>query len=99
MRIENNRAIQFYQRTKAVTSVKKEGKSSTAAAGKTDLVSISPEAVRQYELGSAAQSIAHEVESGVSSARLEQLSAQIEAGQYRISTDSLVNSILGGLEK
>lgn len=95
MRIENNRAIQFYQRTKAATSVKKEETVSSALPGKTDQVSISAEAVRKYELESAGQSISLDVENEASASRLQQISAQIEAGEYRIPTDSLVDAILG----
>lgn len=95
MRIENNRAIQFYQRTAAAASVKKEEGVSPASAGKTDQVSISAEAVRKYELNSVTQNTAIEVETEVSPARLQQLSAKIAAGEYRIPTDSLVNAILG----
>lgn len=95
MRIENNRAIQFYQRTKAATTVKKEDSLSSLNSGKTDQISISAEAVRKYELDSATQNVALDVESEVSVSRLQQLSAQIEAGQYRIPTESLVDAILG----
>ena len=96
MRIENNRAIQFYQRTKAATSVKKDDSALTSlSAGKTDQISISAEAVRKYEMDSATQNIAAEVDGDISAARLQQISGQIEAGQYRIPTESLVNAILG----
>lgn len=95
MRIENNRAIQFYQRTKAATTVKKEESGSALSSAKTDHVSISAEAVRKYELESAGQNIALDVENEASASRLQQLSAQIEAGEYRIPTESLADAILG----
>lgn len=96
MRIENNRAIQFYQRTQNTTTVKKSDSSAaTGSAFKTDQISISSEAARQYEQGSAVQNIATEVETEINSAKLQQLSAKIEAGEYSVSTHKLVDAIVG----
>ncbi|MFV0498305.1 MAG: flagellar biosynthesis anti-sigma factor FlgM [Candidatus Fimivivens sp.] len=98
MRIDRHQAIKYYENTKNVSSVKVDNSTQLSGASKTDRISISSEAARQAELGSTVQQIATEVETSVSSTRLQQLSAQIEAGEYRVSTDKLAASILDCLD-
>lgn len=94
MRIDRNQALQYYEKTKAVSSVKTDTISSSDNTAKTDRISISSEAARQAELGNTVQHIAADVETSVSNAKLQQLSAQIEAGEYNIPTHRLVSSII-----
>lgn len=97
MRIDRNQAIKFYESSKNVSAAKTDHTVASASGSNTDRVSISSEAARQVELGGAVQHIAAEVETSVSSARLQQLSAQIEAGEYRVPTHQLAASILNFL--
>ena len=99
MRIDRNRAIQFYEANKASSPAKPEQIASAgkSEASKTDRVSISCEAARQVELGSTVQNIASEVETSVSSAKLSLLAQQIAAGEYRVPTERLAASIIGFL--
>ncbi len=97
MRIDRNQALKIYESTKNVSSVKADNSSIPASGANTDRISISSEAARQTELGGAVQHIAAEVETSVGSAKLQQLSAQIEAGEYRIPTHRLTASILNFL--
>ena len=95
MRIDRNRAIQFYESAKAPTITKTEQTTASKTEGNnTDRVSISSEAARQVELGSTVQNIASEIETNVSSTRLQKLAQQIEAGEYRVPTEQLAASIL-----
>lgn len=98
MRILNNRAIQYYQKTSSATGVKKAESASVSSSAKTDSIVISQEAAAHSEISGLTQSIAAEVETSVSSAKLQELSAKIAAGQYRIPTDKLVNSLFGGID-
>lgn len=93
MRIDRNQALKVYESTKNVSSVKADH-TTVSANSNTDRISISSEATRQVELGGAVQHIAAEVETSVSSAKLQQLSAQIEAGEYCVPTHQLAASIL-----
>ncbi len=97
MRIDRNQALKFYESTKNMSSAKTDNIAASANGSNTDRVSISSEAARQVELGGTVQHIAAEVETSVSSARLQQLSAQIEAGEYRVPTHQLAASILNFL--
>ncbi|WMJ82889.1 flagellar biosynthesis anti-sigma factor FlgM [Oscillospiraceae bacterium LTW-04] len=97
MRIDRNQALKYYENTKSVSSVKVDNTNVPSSASNTDRISISSEAARQAEFGSTVQHIAAEVETSVSSARLQQLSAQIEAGEYRVPTHQLAASILNYL--
>ena len=97
MRIDRNQALKYYESTKSVSSAKADHTVTSISGSNTDRISISSEAARQVELGSTVQHIAAEVETTVSSARLQQLSAQIEAGEYRVSTHQLASSILNDL--
>lgn len=97
MRIDRNQALKFYESTKNMSSAKTDNIVASANGSNTDRVSISSEAARQVELGGTVQHIAAEVETSVSSARLQQLSAQIEAGEYRVPTHQLAASILNFL--
>lgn len=94
MRIDRNRAIQFYESHKPVSSAKPDQVPAGKAEGNTDRVSISSEASRQVELGSTVQNIASDIETSVNSAKLQQLSQQIESGEYHVSTQQLTASIL-----
>ncbi len=97
MRIDRNQALKFYESTKNMASAKTDNIVASANGSNTDRISISSEAARQVELGGAVQHIAAEVETSVSSARLQQLSAQIEAGEYRVPTHQLAAAILNFL--
>lgn len=97
MRIDRNQALKYYENTKNMSSVKADNPIASANSSNTDRISISSEAARQMELGGAVQHIATEVEASVGSARLQQLSAQIEAGEYRVPTHQLASSILNFL--
>lgn len=94
MRIDRNQALKYYESAKNVSSVRMDNTIVSANGSNTDRISISSEAARQIELGGTVQHIAAEVETGVNSARLQQLSAQIEAGEYRVPTHQLTASIL-----
>ena len=95
MRIDRNRAIQFYESTKTAVAAKAEQVTAgKIEGGNTDRVSISSAAARQVELGSTVQNIASEVETGVSSTKLQKLAQQIEAGEYHVSSEQLAASIL-----
>lgn len=94
MRIDRNQALKYYESTKNMSAAKAEHPAATPSGANTDRVSISSEAARQAEMGVAAQHMAAEVEGSVGSARLQQLSAQIEAGEYRVSTQQLAASML-----
>lgn len=97
MRIDRNQALKYYESTKSVPSAKMDNIGTPSSASNTDRISISSEAARQVELSGSVQHIATEVETSVSSARLQQLSAQIESGEYRVSTHQLAASILNYL--
>lgn len=97
MRIDRNQALKYYESTKNVSSFRTDSTSVPSSTLNTDRISISSEAARQVELGSTVQHIAAEVETSVSSARLQQLSAQIEAGEYRVSTHQLAAAILNDI--
>lgn len=94
MRIDRNQVLKYYENTKNAPSVKADNTVAPTGASNTDRVSISAQAARQVELGSTVQHIAAEVETSVGSARLQQLSAQIEAGEYHVPTHQLAASIL-----
>lgn len=94
MRIDRNQALKFYESAKNIPSVKTDNAAVPAGSSNTDRISISSEAARHSELGSTVQHIAAEVEGSVGSARLQQLSAQIEAGEYHVPTSRLSASIL-----
>lgn len=100
MRIDGNSALQFYKKAAAVAAkaegaVPSAGSARTESAVNTDRVLISAEAATRGELGHVVQNAASEVETSVGSARLAQLSQSIEAGEYNVSADDLVNAILG----
>lgn len=97
MRIDRNQALKYYENIKNVPSAKTDNTSIPSNACNTDRISISAEATRQAEFNSTVQHIATEVETSVGSARLQQLSEQIEAGNYRVSTHQLAASILNNL--
>lgn len=97
MRIDRNQALSYYESTKNVSSVKADNTIAASGTTNTDRISISSEAARQVELGGAVQHIAAEVETSVSSARLQELSAKIEAGEYHVPTHQLAASILNYL--
>ena len=98
MRIDRNQVLKYYENTKNLPSVKADSAAAPAGASNTDRISISAQAARQVELGGTVQHIAAEVETSVCSARLQQLSAQIEAGEYRVSTHQLAASMLKFLD-
>lgn len=68
--------------------------SSRAQGENTDKVSLSENALARVEASRAA---AAEVESLGSAARISELKAQVEAGEYYVSTDKLADAILGGV--
>lgn len=94
MRIDRNQALQYYENTKNVSSAKSDNIAASSSLSKTDSISISSEASRKIEIAATVQNIATDVETSVSRAKLQQLSAQIEAGTYKVSTNQLADAIL-----
>ncbi|MDD3428664.1 MAG: flagellar biosynthesis anti-sigma factor FlgM [Oscillospiraceae bacterium] len=95
MRIDRNNVLRYYENTKAATTAQKpEAKQPGETAPKTDRVSFSAQATLKSETGRVAQSIATEIEADASAAKLQQLSQSVQKGEYRVSTQDLVDSIL-----
>lgn len=96
MRVERNDALRYYERTQKAT-VAGGGTHAAAAAEapqKGDSVSISAKALRETGRGQQVQQIATEVETEVTPARLNELSGQIEAGEYHVPASRIADSML-----
>lgn len=66
-------------------------------AAKKDQLHISGEAAGRGEIGRLTQSIAAELSTGVSSARLQELQQQVANNEYYVPASALADSILGAL--
>lgn len=65
----------------------------------TDKVMLSENAVARAEAGRVAAAAGAEVESLGNVERIAELKAQVESGEYYVSTDDLANAILGSIIK
>ncbi|MEG2073172.1 MAG: flagellar biosynthesis anti-sigma factor FlgM [Angelakisella sp.] len=96
MKIDLNGAYRAYAKTNTAISQQGEKHSGKekAASGNIDRVSISSEAAQKSEFDRLVHSAATEADTGISSARLSELRASVQAGTYNIPTEKLADAVL-----
>ena len=92
MKIESAAAYRYINKTYAATVNTAPAMSEPM---KTDKLHISGEAAGRGEIGRLTQSIAAELSTSASSAKLQALREQIQNQEYFVPSDELADSILG----
>lgn len=99
MRIELGAALKAYQTGKA----QQPARPATAGvamqqqqAANTDTLSISGRGLQDSALTKQAQKMALDIEAQGAPARLDALAQQVARGEYRVSSDTLADLLLGG---
>lgn len=98
MKIESAAAYRYIKTYAATVNTAANAESPVKAEqANTDQLQISGRAVQRGEIGRLTQTIATDLSTGVSQARLQELRSQVAANEYFVPTSSLADSILGGI--
>lgn len=95
MKIESAAAYRYIKTYAATVNTAPTAETPVKAETKKDQIQISGAAAGRGEIGRLTQSIAAELSTGASAARLQDLRQQVANNEYYVPTAALADSILG----